>query len=665
MSRRTTRAAPERPEPWRTPLYAAALAALCILAFWPSVHGGFIWDDLQFIIHNPLMQTGRGLGEIWLGDTNEDYWPISYSLFWIEWHLWGAQPFGYHVVNILLHCGATIMAWQLLLALRCPRGSAWLAAALFAVHPVNAEAVAWIFQTKTTLCALFAFASLSCFLAFARSGKRAVYLASLFLFLLSLLAKLASLFLPLLGAGWLLNAPRGERWRRVAALMPFGLVALAMGVHGLWYRSKRLTFEERLFDGAFAWGDRLLTAARSVWFYLQKAYFPTDLSFVYPRWKEHGDYGVKLAAAMALTAMLILCVRGKTTLSRISLAALFFLLVMLLPCLGLHDFSFMRYSFVADHYLYLGLIAPLAWGVLTARALARAWTLRHRVVFLETARQRKVAFRVFFVSLLIAAVFASRGRTEAFRDEETLWRDTLTKNPAAILAHNNLAVIQEGRGERAAALEHYEEILRLTRADCPSLPLCAGAHFNVGRLYATAGRSAEAIAHYQQAVALHPSLAEAHYNLAMLLDEAGRYPAALSELHTALALAPASGLFRLGQGVILLAHGEITAAEAALQAALARDPRLAEAHNQLALIDLQRGDGAGARAELEQAVALDPGLIEAHVRLAQLLAPLGAREKALDHLREARRLAPTDERISHLIETIAAGVRIPGASRPR
>ena len=651
--------------PWSLAFGAAALLALCLLAFWPAAHGGFIWDDLKFIIYNPLVRADNGLIAMWTSTASEDYWPLSYSLFWLEWRLWGTETLGYHLVNILLHGAVATLLWRLMQKITGRPLLAFVIAALFAIHPVNVETVSWIFQTKTTLCALFAFAAMLCFVHYAGddvvphtfSGKP--YIASLVFFLLSLLAKLASLFLPLVLAGYLLHRVKSQkRWRALWTLIPFFAIAAVMGSHGIWYRHLRATIGEKMFGADGSWMARPLIAARALWFYLAKALLPRDLSFVYTRWDTSLAIDAKLLAFCALCGTFVILAQSRTPLGQRTFWALAFMVAMLLPALGFSDFSFMRYAFVADHYLYLALIAPLAWGVLLVESMTLWWRNRHPTRSAALfGRDGKWCTWSAILLLFAVELLASRDRALAFRDEEALWRDTLVKNPAALLAHNNLANLLEARGAITEAFSHHEAIVTLTRDACLSPPLCAGAHFNLGRLCTMMDRTAEAIDHYQKAIALYPPLGYAHYNLGLLLDQSGRFTEAAAEIRTAIRLQPAEALFPLGLGIVLLAHDDIEGAALVIHDALRLNPSLAEGYNQLALIALKRKEIAPAKENWLKALSLDPTLLEAHVRLALLLQAEGDHATALVHMNEAHRLAPADRQVDRLLESLGAARR--------
>ena len=134
-------------------LFGLLLVSATIVAYLPVWHAGLIWDDRRFVVENPLIHRADGLLRFWFSTEPVDYYPMTSTMLWVEWRLWGANPLGYHAVNVLLHSLSAVVLWRVLARLNLP--GAWLAAALFAVHPVNVESVAWITERRNLLAKLF------------------------------------------------------------------------------------------------------------------------------------------------------------------------------------------------------------------------------------------------------------------------------------------------------------------------------------------------------------------------------------------------------------------------------------------------------------------------------------------------------------------------------
>src|SRR3954447_14986621 len=298
MSARPMKSRPKNPRRRAAPgagngpvyLQAAVLVVITIAAYLPALRGGFVWDDALLVTRNPLLANFSGLGEIWLFGRTPDYFPLTNMVFWIEWHLFGQSPVGYHVLNLLLHIADAFLLWRVLLRLDIP--AAWLAALIFAVHPIHVESVAWISELKNVLSMFWALISVLLFLRFVddrRGWKSLRYFGSLATFILALLAKTQVVFLPvalLLCIWW--KSHRGERRNNihsrgaVTATWPFFLAALILGLITIAFQNNGLGEEEVILGGP---SRRLVNAAAAMWWYAGKLAAPVRLMPIYPQWR--------------------------------------------------------------------------------------------------------------------------------------------------------------------------------------------------------------------------------------------------------------------------------------------------------------------------------------------------------------------------------------------
>ena len=279
--------------------------------------------------------------------------------------MFGNDSRGYHVVNLALHIAAALLVWLILRRLSAP--GAYLAALLWAVHPVNVEAVAWIAQQKTLLASVFFFTSIALYLNVApppaetfrwtRAFDDHWYWASLAAFVLGMLSKGSIASLPIVLLGLVTWQRRTIGSWDVARLMPFLLIALV-----LTYVNIRFQYHgdgEAIRAAGFL--ERLLGAAAALWFYLGKALWPVNLIFVYPQWDvrpENFIWWLPLLATIAVTATL--WSQRQRPWGRVLLFAWGYYCLALLPVLGFADVGFMKYSLVADHYQYLASVAVTA-----------------------------------------------------------------------------------------------------------------------------------------------------------------------------------------------------------------------------------------------------------------------------------------------------------------
>lgn len=603
---------------------SATLVALVLAAYLPVVRAGWVWDDDVYVTANPLLETAAGLRDIWLAPgTTPQYYPMVFTSFWVQHQLWGDAPLGYHLVNVALHALVAILLWVLLARLGVP--GAWAAAALFAVHPLCVESVAWVAELKNVQSAALGLGSLLLLLrlrpgeadATPQTRRRGAYGAALLLFAASLLTKPALVALPvvlLLLIWW--KCGRIARGDLVAAA-PLAVLSLAMA----WVT----VAAERHFSGASGaeWQlplvDRVLVAGRALWFYVGTLVWPARLVSIYPRW-EMGGTGWTAVFPLAAAAVLAALWFGRSRLGRGPLVAAASFAVLLAPTLGLLPVGYHLYSFVADHFAYHAAPALIALAVAAAAPLA--------------ARVAPAAVTRAGVAALLAALgVLSFRHAQTFTSEEARCRATIAGNPGAWLAHNNLGVALAAQGKAAEAIPHYREALRLR-------PVYAEAHSNLGNALAATGDLDGAVQHHREALRIWPGNPKAHNNLGVALAKQGRPGEALAELSEALRLQPDYPEARGNLGVTLVALGHPEEAVAHLEAALpsrSDDPAICAA---LARALAATGRLAEALPRFRDVTRMTPGDPEAHLNYGTALASAGRTEEAVAAYREALRLRP-------------------------
>src|SRR5208283_2705757 len=293
------------------------LVAVTLVAYLPALLGQFVWDDDDYVVNNLLLHSLKGLSQIWFAPgTTPQYYPLSFTSFWVDYHLWQLNPLGYHVTNVLLQALNAILLWTVLRRLEVP--GAWLAAAIFAVHPVNVETVAWVTERKNLLAGFFYLSSaLACLrfwlpkpvMADGRApgvseisaiglGHGKFYWLALCLYLCALLAKTATIALPvaILLAVWWKRGKMG--WRELFPLAPFLAVGMAMGLFTVWVEKHFVQAVGK--EWAFSFLERCLIAGRAVWFYLGKLMWPHPLMLVYPHWEIHAAQPLAYLPVLAL-----------------------------------------------------------------------------------------------------------------------------------------------------------------------------------------------------------------------------------------------------------------------------------------------------------------------------------------------------------------------------
>ena len=531
-------------------LGAATLSALTIFVYWPASHGGFVWDDDRYVTHNHLLIAPDGLRRIWLSlDAPSQYFPLTYTVLRVERSLWDLHPSGYHWTNILLHLANAFLVWGLFARLKIP--GAWLASAIFALHPIQVESVAWISELKNVLMGFFFLLTLLLWVEYVdrRSKHRGIiYVAALGFYLLALSAKATACTLPaaLLLILWLKEKPIGRR--ALLDITPFVVLALGIGLVAVWWEkyhqgTRMLVSLEPL--------ERLLIASRAVWFYLGKIFWPAKLTFIYPQWQIDTTSPVAYLWLIAAIAFIVAIYFARRLFGRsVEVAALFFVTT-LGPLLGFVMLYTFRYTFVADHYQYLASIGPIALASAGLVTLSRSSKTLPWVVNGSS-----------FAILICLGVLTWR-QSATYRDSETLWQTTITKNPDCWMANNNLGVVQFEKGNIEDAIEKYQQSLRL-HPDYPEAHYNLGsallqkgyvdeairqceealkiqpdepdAHIVLGNAFMAKQDVDRAIAHYVQALHLRPDDSNAHYNLGAALQQKGEVERAAQEYETALTL---------------------------------------------------------------------------------------------------------------------------------
>jgi tetratricopeptide (TPR) repeat protein len=502
---------------WRTLAAFALLVFATVLVYSPALHGGLLWDDAGFVTA-PNARSLPGLYRIWLDYIHAAsvHYPLLHSFFWIESRLWDDQQLGYHLANLLLHLTAAGLVYLNLRKLQIP--GAALAAAVFALHPLQVESAAWISEQKNTLSAVFYLGALLVYLRFDETRKASLYALALGLFGMALLSKTVTATLP---AGILVIFwwKRGTvSWRRdVLPLVPFLVVGAAAGSFTAWVEQNVFGAEGEPYDLSLV--QRGLLAGRVIWFYVGKLVWPANLIFMYPRWQVDASvwwqWLFPLAALSVLIALWL--VRGRW---RAPLAAWLFFVGTLFPALGFFNVYPFRYSFVADHFQYLaglGLIVPAA----AALAMARA-RLPRRVQPLGS---------VAGVVLLGTLGVLTWRQSHMYANIETLWRTTIDRNPGCWMAYNNLGTVLQRSQRIPEAIALYEQALRIKPNHGP-------AHNNLGAALLATQRPGEAIEQFQQALSLMPGDADTHNNLGAALFRAGRFDEAIEQYQEGIRLKP-------------------------------------------------------------------------------------------------------------------------------
>jgi len=571
--------------PHRGWLFGLFLVLATLLAYQPIWHAGYIWDDDHYVTGNLTLHSLKGLWQIWfVPGATPQYYPMAFTGFWVEYHLWHLNPLGYHLTNVLLQALNAILLWTVLRRLAVP--GAWLAAAIFALYPVCVESVAWVSEIKNVLSGAFYLSAALLYLRFDRTRNWKLYCVALGLFLLGLLSKTVIATLPaalLLVFWW----QRGKlSWKQdVLPLIPFFVAGVGTGLFTAWVEWAFVGAKGSEFNFTFI--ERALIAGRVIWFYLGKLIWPVDLIFMYPRWQvSQAVWWQYLFPATALLMTLGLWMVSRR--NRGPLVAWLFFVGTLFPALGFFNAYPFRFSFVADHFQYLAMIGPLT---LAAAGIDKLFgRLKDGRAFWEPQ---------FCGTLLLILGGLTWYQCGLYADGETLWRATLARNPDCWMAHNNLGYILSQKGEVF-----------------------------------------EATAHFQKALQLNPDYTQALNNLGVTLLQQGEVDAAIAQFQKALQSDPDNEETRYNLGNALLQQGNVNGAVAQYQKALQVNPDYAEARNNLGNALFKKGDVAGAIAQYQKALRINPDYAEASYNLANTFCQTGKTEEAIAYYQKALQINP-------------------------
>ncbi len=643
-----------RPLRRRDWLWLFLLIGLVFGSYLQVFNAGFIWDDESHLTQNPCVVGPLGLKEVWTSE-RAVYYPLVLTTFWTLHKFVGLSPWPYHLLNVVLHAASAAMLWQVLRQLNV-RG-AWLGAALWALHPVMVQSVAWVTELKNTLSGFFYLLSIFCFLESnlslqkqalsglssqpSRTRLTLLFGLSLLCFILATLSKPSVVMLPavlLLCIWWRAG---GIRRQDVFAFAPFVFIS---ALASLW-----TIFEQKFHAGAIGadweqtWLERLIIAGRAIWFYLGKLIWPHPLIFIYPRWQVNSAQLTAYLPLLAASAGLLVLWLNRAKWSRAVFFAAAYYVVSLFPVLGFFNVYFFRYSFVSDHFQYLASMGPLALagaGIVTG--VSRFSKLQGLPELgsnsgpsrLQGSGASAITMPLLTASVAVVAVLFALTwlRTADYRDVITLYKATLAKNPGCWMAHYNLGIALNERGDSDAAIAHYRQALDLR-------PGYAEAHYNLARLLVQKGQLDEAIAQYNKALEINPSDANAHNNLGATLFANGRVDEAIDHYRRALLTQPDYADAACNLASALLSRNDLDGAINYYSACLSISPDQPEGQYNLASALFRRGRADEAIVHYKKCLQLSPNNADAHANLGSAFLAKGHLQEAIAQYKAALRIA--------------------------
>ena len=600
-------------------VWAFLLILMVFLAYLPALRNGYVWDD-ESVTNNQSLRTVSGLRDIWTNphsypEAEIRYWPMLYTSYWVEYHLWGIHPFGNHLVNVLLHALNTLSVFIILRRLSAP--GAFLASAIFALHPVHVEAVAWVIERKGVLSSLFFLSSFLCYLTHEKHKRTGLYILSVFLFILSLLTKTNVIALPaviLLYIWWSKKHLSRQDLTRVIPYIGAAILVMAIPIF-LGHKQEIITFPVPFFG-------RIIIAGRAIWFYAAKLLIPVQLMTIYPRWNINIHQLWQYGYGIAVFLLLITLGYFRRRIGRESLMLVLYFILMLSPTLGIIPFAYMDNSFVADRYQYLPSI-----GLITLFS-AFLVQLKERLG-LSKSLLPKAGMAVL---LLVLGILTWR-QTGLYRDTETLFRDTLQKNPNAWAVNITLGLSFANKGLYEEAIPYYRKALEIYPEDVKT-------QTDLGVALVQTGKLEEAMEHYLNVIKIKPEIPVYHYDLGIVYQRQGKLEEVITQFKETLRLDPKFPLVNSYLGDIYFQQGKLEEAIFYFSKGLQINPDSAGVHSNLAFALVLQGKLEEGIRQYEEALRLNPNLAEAHQGLAFALSKQGKMEQAITHYQEALRINP-------------------------
>lgn len=601
--------------------WGVLLLALTCVVYLPVRNAGFLWDDKFMVVGNDYLRSRKGLFDIWFSTKPVDHIPITLSALWLEYQLWGVSPSGYHVVNVMMHALGAILLWRVLLRLRLP--GAWLAAAIFAVHPVCVASAAWVSEQKNTISLVFYLWTIICYLQFEEKPTQRNYTISLAVFVVTLLTKGSVVVLPpvLMLLIWWKN--RRVKRADFLRLSPFFVLAFAEGLTTIWFQNHHAIGDETV--QVLNHAEQSSAASRAVWFYLWKTCVPWNLMAVYPQWSINWKSAIQYLPALAIVTVLVIAWKFRATWGRHVLFALTAFMVTLFPVMGFFNMYFLVFSRVADHLQYLAMLVSIPLVVCSLVYLVRKWKLPRSAV---------IGIAIVVLSFLSISTYVRAG---IYTNEEKLWTDTIAKNPNAWIAYNNLGYALGNPKDTPESIAAYRRALELK-------PDLAEAHSNLGVALVEQYKGLkhqnqteadaildDALHHLAEAIALKPSVANTHFSYAVGLVAKGNLDQAIKEYETALDL---RSDFADCRNNLIHALLQANRAKEALEQAMrgVQIDNSAQAHCNLGSAYHMSNDLENAKREFDTALAMNPSLTMAHYECGIMLAMSGRLEESLPYL---------------------------------
>lgn len=587
--------------------FSIALFVIAVLPYLGAWNFEFVnFDDPEYITENPNVLAGLTWESVqWAMTANHvaNWHPLTWISHMLDVELFGLNPGGHHLTNVILHAVNTVLLFGFLACATGCTGRSALVAAMFAVHPLHVESVAWVSERKDVLSTLFMFLTLFAYLGYTKRPSWLTYLPVFVLLALGLMAKPMLVTLPcvlLLLDAWPLNRISLRPFDKSAARR---LVIEKLPLFALVAVSAVVTFLVQLEGGAVSGVEKIPIMMRlsnvlvSYVGYIVNMITPTGLAVLYP-FPESIPVWKPLAAVTLLIAVTMAAIKVRGTFTYVSVGWFWFLGT-LVPVIGIVQVGSQA---MADRYTYIpliGLFIILVWG---------AYDLLGR----NSSKQAPLVVISFMI--IIALTAASWMQSRHWQNSHALWSRAIEVTERNSRAHNKMGIIMAESGHQEQAIGHYRLALKIS-------PNFTKVHNNFGNALAATGRPGEALAYFKNAISLKPDYALAHNGMGSALDDLNQVDEAIVNY----------------------------------EAALRIDPQLAAAHNNLAAALFKQGNVEKAITESKRALELKPARASYHVNYAVLMYNTGDFESARQHLETALRLEPGNQQATDILNLVATG----------
>ncbi len=500
----------------------AFLCAICFLVYAQALGNGYIWDDDKYLYENGWVAYKDGLKDMWFSHKMPQYYPLVFTSFWVEHKIWGFEPSGYHLVNLVLHILNAVLV--LILVRKLNPALAFPVAVIFAVHPIQVETVAWVTERKNLLSLLFFLLTTLSYIRYDDTGKKRYYLSSVVLFVCALLAKSVSVCfvaVPVLYKWWKDGRATAREFLLTVPFLALGIVSAVNTVYVELHKVGAKGIE---------WGltfpERFVLAGRTALFYPYKLCFPFSFNFIYPRWTVDAAQAWQWIFTLTVIGLLTGLYYKRRSIGRGAFALFAFYLISIFPALGFINVFPMKFSFVADHFSYLSTPAMIVF-VCSAIVFFSGKLLRG--VPPSTAGAYRAAGWFIFGLLVAYMCFKSMSVSLNYKNEITLWEDVISKNPDAHIAYVNLGAEYGARGDEDGAIRMFRKAVEVDPSDVNS-------YVNLTLAYTRSNQPMQVIIAGEKAIALGDDSALVHKRLAWSYYAVGDHKNAIKHCDRALEL---------------------------------------------------------------------------------------------------------------------------------